>query len=247
MLSFLKNHPFAVVASFDYSLTLTFALPKADLQHLIPDCLSLELYKGEWAFLAVAMVQTKALRPKGLPSFMGNDFFLTGYRIFVRYINSRGKRLRGLYILKSETDSKRMELLGNIFTHYKFAATDININTAAGLTEISSLQSAFKCSYETNALAVSLPEYSPFDNWQDARKFSGPLPFTFTWNKEQQEVLVVEGIRQSWNPVPIKVVAYQFPFLNELGLQNAVLANAFIVNNIPYHWKKGKREKLWNQ
>ena len=59
------------------------------------------------------MVQTKELRPKGFPKFMGNDFFLIGYRVFVRYTNNAGKNLRGLYILKSETDKTKMEFFVN--------------------------------------------------------------------------------------------------------------------------------------
>ena len=125
MLSFLKNHPFAVEAFFESSLVLTFALPKEQLQDLIPECLQLDTFQDKWAFVAVAMVQTKNLRPKGFPKFMGNDFFLIGYRVFVRYNNSKGKKLRGLYILKSETDKKKMELMGNIFTHYNYTTTDI--------------------------------------------------------------------------------------------------------------------------
>jgi hypothetical protein len=121
-LSFLKNHPFAVEAFFESSLVLTFALPKEQLQHLIPECLQLDTFQDKWAFVAVAMVQTNDLRPKGFPKFMGNDFFLIGYRVFVRYTNSAGKNLRGLYILKSETDKKKMELMGNIFTHYNYTS-----------------------------------------------------------------------------------------------------------------------------
>ena len=124
MLSFLKNHPFAVEAFFESSLVLTFALPKEQLQDLIPECLQLDTFQDKWAFVAVAMVQTKNLRPKGFPKFMGNDFFLIGYRVFVRYNNSKGKKLRGLYILKSETDKKKMELMGNIFTHYNYTTTN---------------------------------------------------------------------------------------------------------------------------
>ncbi|MEI9946357.1 MAG: DUF2071 domain-containing protein [Chitinophagaceae bacterium] len=85
MLSFLKNHPFAVEAFFESSLVLTFAIPKEQIQHLIPPCLQLDTLKDKWAFIAVAMVQTKGLRPKGFPKFFGNDFFLIGYRVFVRY------------------------------------------------------------------------------------------------------------------------------------------------------------------
>ena len=85
MLPFLKNHPFAVEAFFKSSLVLTFAIPKEQIQHLIPECLQLDTFKDKWAFIAVAMVQTKDLRPKGFPQFFGNDFFLIGYRVFVRY------------------------------------------------------------------------------------------------------------------------------------------------------------------
>jgi uncharacterized protein YqjF (DUF2071 family) len=125
MFRFLKNHPFAVEAFFESSLVLTFAVPKQQLQNLIPECLTLDSYQNTWAFIAVAMVQTKSLRPKGLPACMGNDFFLIGYRIFVRYTTNSGTRLRGLYIVKSETDKKKMEYLGNLFTQYNYTTTDI--------------------------------------------------------------------------------------------------------------------------
>src|SRR4051794_38418279 len=120
MLPFIKNHPFAVEAFVESSLVFTFAVPRNEIESLIPSCLELDTFQGKWAFVAVAMVQTKNLRPKGLPSFLGNDFFLIGYRVFVRYVNNAGKRLRGLYILNSETDKRKMEFFGNIFTHYKY-------------------------------------------------------------------------------------------------------------------------------
>src|SRR6185503_7223288 len=143
MLSFLKNHPFAVEAFFESSLVLTFAIPKEQIQHLIPECLELDTFNDKWAFIAVAMVQTRGLRPKGFPKILGNDFFLIGYRVFVRFTNSAGKNLRGLYILKSETDKKKMKLFGNIFTHYNYTTTDINQVRHDDLIEISSVRSGF--------------------------------------------------------------------------------------------------------
>lgn len=246
MCSFLKNHPFAVEAFFDYSLTLTFAIPKESLSHLIPKCLTLDTYKDEWAFIAVALVQTKGLRPKGFPAFMGNDFFLMGYRVFVRYTNNAGRNLRGLYILKSETDSKKMEIGGNLFTHYNFSTTDINVKSVNEMLEIHSNKSGFHFKYESANEAERLPPDSPFNDWHEARKFSGPLPFTFTLNENKNKVLIVEGVRQNWKPKPVNITEYHFPFLEELNIQNPVLANAFIIKNIPYYWKKGKQE-LWQQ
>jgi uncharacterized protein YqjF (DUF2071 family) len=243
MLSFLKNHPFAVEAFFESSIVLTFSVPKEQLQDLIPECLTLDTFRDKWAFLAIAMVQTKDLRPKGFPKLVGNDFFLIGYRVFVRYKSAAGKNLRGLYILKSETDKKKMEFMGNIFTHYNYTTTDITKTEREGDLQISSVASNFKVVLDKSEGEIALPQYSPFSDWKEARRFAGPLPFTFTYNKTTKEVLIIEGVRENWTPEPVKVKDYDFAFLNSLNLQSSCLANAFIIKNIPYYWKKGKIEK----
>jgi uncharacterized protein YqjF (DUF2071 family) len=245
MLSFLKNHPFAVESFFESSTVLTFAVPKEQLQNLIPECLQLDTFQDKWAFVAVAMVQTKELRPKGFPKFMGNNFFLIGYRIFVRYTSNKGKKLRGLYILKSETNKKKMELMGNIFTHYNYTTTDIIQSETDWTKKISSIKSNFKLILDKAEQDAYLPENSPFADWKEARRYAGPLPFTFTYNKEAKEVLIIEGLRQNWTPRPVKVIDYNFEFLDAIKLKNPILASAFEIKNIPYRWKKGKIE-LWN-
>lgn len=244
MLSFLKNHPFAVEAFFESSLVLAFAVPKEELAGRIPACLELDTLNDKWAFVAVAMVQTKGLRPKGFPAFLGNDFFLIGYRIFVRYTTNAGKRLRGLYILGSQTDKRKMEFMGNIFTHYNYTTTDILHKKTDNRIEISSVQAKLRVAVETGGENVALPVGSPFADWKEARRFAGPLPFTFTYNAAEREVLVIEGVRQNWQPGPVKVIQQQVGFLDSLRLKESRLANAFIVNQIPYYWKSGRIEKL---
>jgi len=247
MFPFLKNHPFAVEAHFNSSLVITFAVHREDIQGLIPECLELDTFQDKWAFIAVAMVQTNALRPKGFPEFLGNNFFLIGYRVFVRFTNQEGKNLRGLYILKSETNKKKMEFFGNIFTHYNYTTTDITQVRQNGTTEITSVKSDFRIQIsqpENNQ--VALPEDSPFTDWKEARRFAGPLPFTFTYNPADKNVLVIEGVRENWMPEPVKVLSQQFSFIHNLKLKDVRLANAFVIHNIPYYWKKGKLER-WNQ
>lgn len=244
MFSFLKNHPFAVEAFFETSLVLTFAIPKEQVQSLIPECLELDTLKDKWAFIAVAMVQTKSLRPKGFPKILGNDFFLVGYRVFVRFTTNAGKNLRGLYILKSETDKKKMEFFGNIFTHYNYSTTDITQNKHKEITQISSVRSGFKVEIENpDDENISLPAGSPFEDWKEARRYAGPLPSTFTYNPAHKKVLIIEGVRENWKPSPVKVLNYSFSFIDKLHLSDARLANAFIIRNIPYYWKKGKIEQ----
>lgn len=242
MFKSLKNHPFAVEAFFKSSIVFTFAVSKDELEPLIPDCLTLDTFQDKWAFIAIAMVQTKNLRIKGTPKFMGNDFFLIGYRVFVRYKNKKGKNLRGLYILKSETDSKKMTFRGNIFTHYNYTTTDININKEINRTEIFSEKSNFSIKVYNSNDEIQLPSKSPFTSWKEARRFAGPLPFTFTYNEKTKEVLIIEGVRQNWKPKSLKIEDYHFDFLDKLKLKNCVLANSFIIENIPYQWKKGEIE-----
>lgn len=242
-MSFLKNHPFAVEAHFDSSLVLTFAVPKEQLEMLIPECLELDLFEDQYAFVAVAMVQTKHLRPKGFPKFLGNDFFLIGYRIFVRYTNEKGKRLRGLYIIKSETDQKKMEFFGNVFTHYNYTTTDISQEIAGKFKTIQSKKSEFSVKIEETDEEIALPKDSPFADWKEARRFAGPLPFTFTYDKEKKQVLIIEGVRTNWKPAPVKVVDFHFKFLEQDVFKNRILANAFEITNVPYWWKKGKTEQ----
>ena len=247
MLSALKNHPFAVEAFFKSSLVLTFAAPPAPIQKMIPECLTLDTLDNKWAFIAVAMVQTKSLRPKGFPKLLGNDFFLIGYRVFVRFTNEAGKTLRGLYILKSETDKRKMQVWGNIFTHYQYSTTDVTYRESEGIIGISSIKSGFNIRVDTSHTEnSSLPPGSPFTNWREARRFAGPLPFTFTYDPVSRKMLVIEGVRENWKPVPVAVVDCHFLWIDDLQIDDLILANAFIIRDIPYYWKKGKLEQ-WNK
>ncbi|HWJ90722.1 MAG TPA: DUF2071 domain-containing protein [Flavisolibacter sp.] len=247
MFASFKNHPFAVEAFFESSLVLTFAIRKEEVLALIPECLQLDTFKEQWAFIAVAMVQTKALRPKGFPKLFGSDFFLIGYRVFVRFTNKDGRSLRGLYILRSETDKKKMEFFGNIFTHYNYSTTDIHQQRHGDLIEIRSHKSGFQLKVQdAQTEDVPLPAGSPFSDWKEARRFAGPLPFTFTYDPVKKEVLVIEGVRQNWKPRPVRVIDHSFAFIEHFHFSKVKLANAFIISNIPYCWKKGKIEP-WRQ
>lgn len=241
-MSILKRHPFSVTAHFQQSLVLTLAVPAAKLQQLLPPPLSLDTYQDDIGFIAVAFVQTKHLRPTGFPRWMGNDFFLAGYRIFTRYTNKKGKRLRGLYILESQTDRKKMQLLGNLMTHYNYSLISIEQATTGDTYTVRSNSEGFSIQV-TTAPQPALPDGSVFPDWKTARRYAGPLPFTFTYLKERGEVLIVQGVRQDWTPQPVLVNKCELPWLDKQGFTAAKLASAFVVRDIPYQWKKGITEK----
>ncbi|WP_081952323.1 DUF2071 domain-containing protein [Kitasatospora phosalacinea] len=106
---------------FAHSLVLTYALPPQVLQPLLPPGLTLDTYTdpaGAEHGFAAALVDTRDLRPAFLPAGFGTDQVLTGYRIFTRFPTPQGRTMRGLKILRSDTDSRVMALGGNLLTRY---------------------------------------------------------------------------------------------------------------------------------
>lgn len=242
-MAWLAHHPFGVEAHLARTTVVTFAVPATELQALIPACLTLDTLDNTWGFVAVAMVQTTALRPQGVPVWLGNNFFLIGYRIFVRYTTATGKRLRGLYILKSETDKVKMQWLGNLFTGYRYSTIDIEYATLGNQLQYESRQAGLFIQVDVlPGGEPELPAGSPFANWQQARRFAGPLPFTFSYDPDKQLVGIVEGVREEWRPVPVRVTQAQVRFVEQLGASTLQLASAFTMTDIPYRWKKGRTE-----
>ncbi|MEO1481697.1 MAG: DUF2071 domain-containing protein [Myxococcota bacterium] len=227
------QHPFSVSATLERSVVLTYAVDPDQAAARLPAPLQLDLYQGH-AFCAAALAQTRGLRPSSLHSFFGRDFVLAGYRLFVKH--TRGHRTRrGLYILRSETNSRWMRVLGDLLTAYRYRHVDIEFQDQ----RITSLQTGLEIRYEANGEA-SLPEESPFPDWDQARAYAGPMPYTFSVHG--RTVLSVRGHRSAWSPRPLQVHHAQIPFLRESGFERAKLANAFIVDNVPYRWDRGVRE-----
>lgn len=241
LLTSLRNHPFGVRADFAYSLVISFAVPAEQLQRLLPPPLSLDTF-GDTAFLAIAMVKTRHLRPAALPRIFGQHLFLAGYRIFVRYRNREGKRLRGLYILRSLTDRHRMGLLGELFTQYRYATVDITERRRQDRLTVSSQAAGFHLNVDVAEDDPPLPPTSRFPSWREARRFAGPLPFTFSYLPRRRETVIVEGVRQNWRPRPVRLVDQHFPYPAAMGL-DAQPASVFMVENIPYRWRAGVVEK----
>lgn len=238
-----NNQQIAMQANLEQTLVLTFAVPAEELLNYVPEPLTLDIYDNKWAFLAVALVRTKHLRPKGFPKFLGRNFILVGYRIFVRYTTQKGKNLRGLYILGSATDSRLMEIMGNLLTNYHYKHMDIQWEEKARQTLVQSSKQRLQIEFPMHIHDPKLPVDSPFPDWKTARRYAGPLPFTFYINKENKEIHIVEGKRTDWIPNPIHIQHYQIGFLDDYISGKKILASAFSITNIPYYWKKGRVEK----
>lgn len=211
--------------------------------------LELDTYGG-FGFLAIAMVETRDLRPALLPAAFGLNFLLAGYRIFTRYRTPAGRTLRGLRILRSDTDRWSMRVFGNLLTHYGYELSRCSVRRTDNTysVEICSPHGDADLLVEADIAneAGSPPPDSPFPDLREARKFAGPLPFTFDYEQETHSMIRVEGIRREWNPRPVSVKVHRNTFLDSDAFRSsgATLANAFYLENVPYSWRPGVREPL---
>jgi hypothetical protein len=249
MLHLLQRHALPIKAQLRASLVLAYALPAEVLQPLLTPGLRLDTY-GDFGFLAIALVETRNLRPAFLPARLGLGFFLAGYRIFARYQTPAGRTLRGLRILRSDTDRRSMQVFGNLLTHYGYDRSHCEVRRTdkSYSVQVCTLRGDADLQVEADISgnAVSLPPGSPFPDFREARKFAGPLPFTFDYEQETHSIIRVEGVRQQWDPRPVSVIVRRNTFLEQDRFRSAgaVLANAFYLEDVPYSWKPGVREPL---
>ncbi|MCB9164331.1 MAG: DUF2071 domain-containing protein [Flavobacteriales bacterium] len=245
MFEALQHHPFGVRATLDRTVVLAYAAPREKLKALIPSFLELDTYRDELGFVAMAIVRTRQLRPAGFPVWLGQDFWLIGYRIFVRYRNAQGRRLRGLYILGSETDRRRMAVLGDLFTHYRYAYKRLKVEVSVNNFSLDAADGSTYVHVDLRPAGIAqLPESSVFTDWSEARRFVGPLPFTFSHDERHDSVLIVEGSRENWTPTPVTVNTHHSSFISQLPLSTVRLSNAFSIEQVPYFWKPGVLEPL---
>jgi hypothetical protein len=230
-----SNNPFAVKAHFRRSLVLTYSCPPEIAEPMLAPGLTLDTWRGH-AFLAIAMVQTERLRPAILPSVLGRNFFLAGYRVFVRRRNQRG-----LQILRSDTDRPSMVRLGNRFTHYGYRLCRFEYAQRAGATlwRVSTLRAEADLEVIEHGPA-GLPPGSVFPIEQEARRYAGPLPVTFGYEPASRSLIAVRGVRAHWSPRLVAVEVGRCTWLPE----SARLASAFAVEDVAYRWERGVRLPL---
>jgi hypothetical protein len=243
MLHWLKRHPIPISAFFRHSLVLTYAFPPVILEPLLAPGLVLDTWHGH-AFLAVALVQTEDLRPSFLPRAMGRNFFLSGYRIFTRLAGSESRR--GLTILRSDTDMPLMVRFGNWLTHYNYHLCQSNLAERGGELHWSIETPRREADIEVVARLggdrAQLPEGSPFTTLAEARRFAGPLPYTFDYEEATGSIIAIRAVRQEWDPQAVEVDVRRNLFLEREPFRRAapILANAFHVRDVPYRWQRGR-------
>jgi hypothetical protein len=139
-----------------------------------------------------------------------------------------------------------MVALGNVLTHYRYRLAEITANERDGQLAIRVRTAAREADLHLVADLTStpapLPPSSPFVDIDEARRYAGPLPYTFDYERSSDSIVAVKASRRHWNPEPIDVDVQEASFLEspEFFGERPVLANAFYVNDVDYRWERGE-------
>jgi hypothetical protein len=180
----------------------------------------------------------------------GQDFFLAGYRVFTRFRTREGRTLRGLRILRSDTNHVRMVVAGNLLTHYDYHQCHVHIATSASdrrlRVTVRTTDGRADVDVIANLTDPALPAGSPFSSVREARRFAGPLPFTFDYEAASHAIVAIEATRTNWKPTPVRVEAHRIAWFEQPVFRGCtpVLAAAFHVRDIEYRWERGTHHEL---
>lgn len=243
----LKRHPIAMAGRLRQSLVLAYALPSRSLAALVPPGLELDTYEGS-AFVAIAVVKVERLRPTGLPERLGRDHLLTGYRVFVRQRLGTGRWRRGLHVLRTDADGRLLVAAGNLLTRYNFRFAGIRWLQSGDRLEVRvgtrDRQADLHVIADLGSGPAPLPLGSPFTSTAAARRFAGPLPWTFDLEPPTGSLVLVHDRRGGWEPRSVAVAVrtctvFQGFLGGSLGGAEPRLANAFHVGDVDYRWERG--------
>lgn len=241
----LRRHPVPMSTHFRHSLVVTWACPPADLEQFLVPGLELDTFTDatgeQHAFAAVALVDLEALRPTGLPRAVGSAQVMVGYRVFARMATPGGRTMRGLRILGSQSTSHRAVLGANLTTRYHYE--HVRADVTATPSTLRFTVNPDRGGADTDVLAhldrSAIPATSPFATAAEARRFAGPLPYTFS--PDPDGIVVVKSDRTEWTPTPVEVDVAAVTFF-EQGPWASIprrLANAFHVADLDYGWRPG--------
>jgi len=140
--------------------------------------------------------------------------------------------------------------LGNVFTHYGYRHARVEITSDAERLEIRvrtpDREADVHVAADLASRPAPLPSDSPFRTMDDARTFAGPLPYTFSYDEQARKMVVIKGLRQAWDPQPVRVDVKETTYLERAPFAGAGvrLANAFFVKDVPYAWKPSTLEDI---
>jgi hypothetical protein len=132
---------------------------------------------------------------------------------------------------------------GNLLTHYQYHHCTSRVEAAGAALgiRVTTRDGGGDLRLTADLSTAGLPAGSPFASLREARRFAGPLPFTFDFEPETRGIIAIQATRANWRPEPVSVDVEHMSFFNQPAFRGCtpILAAAFHVKDVDYRWERG--------
>ena len=229
------------------ALSFNYAVPAAGLAKLLPGPLEPEEHRGS-AWLQVLVSSLRDLRPRGVPSLFGANFYQVSYRAAVR---CRGRR--GGYFTRCDTNYEVMRVVGNRLAEFRFhdfgAATMSMIRQAerliVGIEPVGARPGGRLVAVVPTAPQPGPPVGSVWSSIDDLHEPLVECYDAFGVDEESGHVYILTIDRDPWHAVFVEPAELYCEYFDTgpLGGAGARLDSVLHIRECEYRWRPLRRER----
>ena len=245
--------PFDANTVWAEAVCVNYRLDPAALRPLVPEVFDLDLYGGR-AWVTLTASRLKDFGVGWVPAAVRMNFYQATYRAHVAYTDFRGRRLRGCYFVRSETNSRLMSLTANLLPEFRahHCRTYPMLMARQGEHLLLSVDSdpdpagKVVLVLDTARSLPGMPAGSAFASVQAAYDFLVDFYDAFSYAPDTGEVFLLQIDRGPWNVQVVEPVDYYLGFFSDGPFPpgSAELDSVFYFRNTPYRWLPLLKEKL---
>jgi uncharacterized protein YqjF (DUF2071 family) len=245
--------PFDTQTTWAEAVAVNVSVAPAALRPLVPDVFDLDLYQGR-AFVSLTASRLKDFGAGWLPRALRMNFYQATYRAHVTYTDFRGRRTRGCYFVRSETNSRLMSLAANLLPEFRAHACStypilmVRQGNHLVLTVDSGADPAGKVVLvlDTARALPGMPANSQFPSLQAGYEFLVDFHNAFSYDPDTGEVFLLQIERGDWDIRVVEPVDHYLGYFvaGPFRPDTAQLDSVFYFTDVPYRWLPLLKEKL---
>lgn len=227
-----------IQGTIDRRVLVNFRLDPDRVDAILPGRLRSQVVDG-YAIGGICLIRLEHIRPDGWPSALGLRSENAAHRIAIEWDDERGRRRRGVYIPRRDTNSRLNTLVGGrlfpgIHHHADFEVQEIEDRIAVSMA---SRDGDTDITVRAR-IGDELPVGSVFDTVGQASAFfaQGSLGLSPD-GKGHLDALELETL--NWSVTPLEVEAVTSAFFDgeaRFPAGTAVLDNALLMRGIAHRW-----------